>query len=250
MPLSTIELSGLTVQVVGPMHIGAGFARGLVNRTVMRGRDGLVYVPGSTLKGKNRDACEALARLHEISDCEAPYPQRMAEAEHRQKCLVCRIFGAPAQPSTLRWHSAHLTKEWQDALRPTTESRSVLGQTTTRTQVQLSRKRGLAAEARLFTTEFAAEGLRFEATPALTGRMQLMEMAAADEPEVYYELVLLLAGLKLIAGLGGSLSRGAGQCEITMPPTIRVNGQDVSVERQLAHVEELALYWDEAEARP
>lgn len=61
--IATIELTGLNVQLTGPMHIGTGFARGLIDRTVVRGRDGLVYIPGSTLKGKLRDACESLARF-------------------------------------------------------------------------------------------------------------------------------------------------------------------------------------------
>lgn len=250
MPLATIELSELDVHVIGPMHIGTGFARGLVNRTVMRGRDGFVYIPGSTLKGKARDACEALARLNDLGDCGAPHPQRMAK--HRNdKCLVCRIFGAPAQPSTLRWHSAQLAPNWRAALQynMNKESRSVFGQTTTRTQVQISRTRGLSAEAKLYTSEFAAPGLTFEATPALTGCLKLTTMNGIDEPEVYYELVLLLAGLKLIGALGGGQSRGAGKCEITLPQYIRINGREVSVDKQLVYVENLRLFWDEPEAQ-
>jgi CRISPR/Cas system CSM-associated protein Csm3 (group 7 of RAMP superfamily) len=248
MPIATIELTDVTVHIIRPMHIGTGFARGLVNRTVVRSRDGLVYIPGSTLKGKVRDACEALARLYQVSDCQAPHPQRMAS--HREHCMVCRVFGAPARPSTLRWHSARLTKDWINALRPDPGSRAVFGQTTTRTQVQLSRARGMAAEARLFTSEFAAEGSTFDAQPALTGRMQLTPMTVASEPDVYYELVLLLAGLKIVETLGGDQSRGAGRCEIKLPETIRVDRRDISIKRQQAHVEGLSLYWEEAEAQP
>ncbi len=250
MPLATIELSDLTIKVLGPMHIGTGFARGLLNRTVVRGRDGLVYMPGSTLKGKARDACEALARLYELGECRAPHPQFMAK--HRvEKCLVCRIFGAPARPSTLRWHSAALTEDWRSALRYKIDEDSpvVFGQTTVRTQVQLSRARGLAAEAKLYTSEFAAPGLTFEARPALTGRLQLTTMTSVDEPDVYYELVLLLAGLKLIGALGGGQSRGAGECELSLPANIRMNNREVSVAKQLAFVEELRLLWEEPEAQ-
>ena len=250
MPLPTLELADLTIHVTGLMHIGTGFDRGLINRTVVRGRDGLMYVPGSTLKGKARAACESLARLYEISDCRAPHPQRMAEQGHRAECMVCRIFGAPAQPSTLYWHRASLTQDWVKALHSgmDAESGAVFGQTITRTQVQLSRKRGLAAEARLFTSEFAAEGLMFEATPALTGHLALTPITGADDPDVYYELVLLLAGLKMIGALGGGRSRGAGQCEIELPKFIQVNRREVSVETQLKYIDELILYQLEVEA--
>jgi CRISPR/Cas system CSM-associated protein Csm3 (group 7 of RAMP superfamily) len=251
MPISTLELS-LAIQLTGPMHIGAGFARGLVNRTVVRGGDGLVYLPGSTIKGKARDACESLARLHGLGDCPAPYPQAMVQNDHPSKCLVCCIFGAPARPSSLLWHSAALSDEWVKALRSETRetSRVVFGQSSARTQVQIDRTRGLTAEAHLFTSEFAAEGLCFSARPALTGRLRLTPITVTDEPDVYYELAFLLAGLKLISALGGERSRGAGQCQITLPETVLVDREEVSVERQLAQAEALGFYWDELEVQP
>ncbi len=250
MPPSTVELPNLEVRIKGPLHIGTGFARGLVDRTVVRGRDGLVYVPASALKGKAREACESLARLSNLGECGAPHPQAMTKG--REDCIVCRIFGAPAQPATLRWHSAPLTREWAKAFRPFPESRksenrTAFGQVIAKTQVQLSRTRGLAAEARLYTSEFAAEGLTFVAQPALTGRLCLTPMSGASG--VYYELVLLLAGLKMVNALGGGLSRGAGECEIELPPTVRVDGKDVSVKEHLERVGELEYYQIAAEAK-
>jgi len=246
MPLAGVEVPHLTVQLKSPMHIGTGFARGLVNRTVVRGRDGLVYVPGSALKGKCRAACEALARLRDMSDCRAPHPQRMTADQ--SACVVCRIFGAPGHGSQLRWHSARLTQNWVEALHPGRKSRTVFGQTTTRTQVQLSRTRGLASEARLFTSEFAAEGLKFEARPAITGRLWLTPLTVADD--LYYELILLLASLKMIGTLGGDASRGAGDCELGLPPEVVVDGKRIPVAHLLAYADYLGFYKDEAEAWP
>lgn len=244
--MARIEIPALTVRVMGPMHIGTGFARGLVNRTVVRGRDGLVYVPGSTLKGKVRDACQALARLYEIADCGVPIAGNIAV--HRAKCLVCRIFGAPSQPSTLRWHSAQMTQSWVKALHPDPGSHAVFGQTTTRTQVQLSRARGLAAEGRLYTSEFAAEGLTLESNPALIGHLSLTPMSYAEEPDVYHELILLLAGIRMVDVLGGGVSRGAGQCSLDLPPVIQVDRKEIPIERQLSHIEALSLYPEDAKA--
>lgn len=243
-PLS-IELPNLIVQTRGPMHIGTGFARGIVNQTVVKGRDGLIYIPGSTLKGKVRSACEALASLYGIVDCGAPFPKQMMSC--RDTCLVCRIFGAPGQSAGLQWQSAHLTEDWIEALRPNPASRAVLGQTITRTQVQLSRMRGLAAEARLFTSEFTAGGLTYEARPALIGRLRLTPVSVADDPDVYYELILLLAGLKSVGRLGGGTSRGVGECECILPENVIVDGRRISVELQLVNIEALAVYRDEAQ---
>jgi CRISPR/Cas system CSM-associated protein Csm3 (group 7 of RAMP superfamily) len=246
-PLSTIELTGLKVILKGPAHIGTGFARGLLNRTVVKGRDGLVYVPGSVLKGKARAACEALARLYQMSDCHAPHPQRMVG--DRQSCVVCSIFGAPGIGSQLQWHMARLTSDWVEALRPNTTERGVFGQTIARTQVQLSRKRGMALESRLYASEFAMEGLTFEAAPAVTGRLPLTRVTVEDVSDVYYELILFLAGLKMIVGFGGGVSRGAGECELTLPENIKVNGQIIPVARQLMYAYLLEFYKDELEAQ-
>ena len=248
MPLATVELSELTVRLRGPLSIGTGFARGLVNRTVVRGADGLVYVPGSVLKGKVRSACEAMARRLRLAECHAPHPQRMLA--DRETCLICRIFGAPGQGSDLHWQSACLTKEWQDALK--LRGRVVPGQTLSRTQVQLSRKRGLAAEAHLFTSEFAAEGLTFEAIPGFSGRLHLTSMSVAEGEPVYYELVLLLAGLKMVGALGGGTSRGAGACVLVLPDTVTVIRQPLKVAHQLEHIEYLEPEWyqEDREAQP
>jgi CRISPR/Cas system CSM-associated protein Csm3 (group 7 of RAMP superfamily) len=202
------------------------------------------------LKGKARDACAALAGLYQPDKCRAPHPQAMTNGDHHTTCTICRIFGAPGQPSALRWHAALLTEDWQKALRPESNRHAVFGQTTTRTQVQLSRMRGMAAEAHLFTSELAIEGLTFEAQPLLTGRLGLTPATLSDDVDVYYELILLLSGLQLIAALGGGASRGAGRCSVDLSPAqLLVNGREVSTSKQLEHAEELQLWNDEAEAR-
>jgi len=249
MNLSTIELTGVRINLFEPLHIGTGYARGLINRTVVRGRDGLVYVPGSVLKGKARDACAALAGLYLTEKCRAPHPQAMTKDDHYKTCVICRIFGAPGQSSSLRWHAAQLSRDWREALQPTRKEHAVFGQTTTRTQVQLSRTRGMAAEAHLFTSELAVEGLTFVAEPLLTGRLSLKPSTFSDEPDVFYELILLLSGLKLIATLGGGASRGAGRCEVDLSAArLKINGREVSISTQLTHAEELQVWGDEVEA--
>lgn len=240
--LSTIELPRLTVKVTGPLHIGTGFARGLINRTVTKGRDGLVYVPGSVIKGKARAACEALARLYGLADCRAPHPHRMLTGE---PCLICQIFGAPGTGSRLHWNMAHLTPAWKNALKPPKQG-AVFGQTTNRTQVQLSRKRGIALEARLYTSELVTESLEFEARPAITGQLKLTPVTLADETDVYYELILLFAGLKLTQALGGGASRGGGECEFLVETdNVTIDGRTVPVLRQLQNADLLEFYKEE-----
>jgi hypothetical protein len=107
----------------------------------------------------------------------------------------------------------------------------------------------MASEARLFTSEQTLESLTFVAQPALTGRLCLTPCSIANEPDIYHELILLLAGLKLINAFGGNTTRGAGECTMELPEKIRVDGREVSVSNQLANVEALVLYKDDWEAQ-
>jgi CRISPR-associated protein Csx10 len=215
----------LTISVEAPLHIGTGYDRGLIQRTVMRDAQGNVYIPGSSLKGKARNACEDLARCCGLPVCGLP---RVAEApnggHHPELCLVCRVFGTPGgnDPTGrgLSWHDARLTTQWQTAT--TTQDRSKawpMGQTTVRTQVQLSRARGMAAEDRLYTSEFTAHGLEF------VGQVSGWLKAFHSIEKGYYELNLLLAGLRLVETLGGARSRGAGRCRIELPPQVIVRAE-------------------------
>jgi CRISPR/Cas system CSM-associated protein Csm3 (group 7 of RAMP superfamily) len=202
--LATIDLP-ITVHVESPLHVGTGYAQGLVDRTVMRNQEGNVYLPGSSFKGRLRDACERLARHYGVSVCGAPRPTDMCRAWH--PCLVCRVFGSPGQESGLIVDDGHLTGEWAETIK------RGFGQLRKRTQVQLSRRRGVATEGRLFTSEFAAEGLSFETR--ITGRLDLT--LVLGEPGRYYELILLLGGLRLVKTLGGGNSRGIGRCRTELP---------------------------------
>ncbi len=48
-----------------PFHFGTGIRKGLVDRTLIRDDDDLLYVPGSTLKGVLRERCEQLTCFYE-----------------------------------------------------------------------------------------------------------------------------------------------------------------------------------------
>lgn len=253
MPVVSIDLQELKIEVRGPLHIGTGLARGLTDRTVVRGRDGLVYLPGSALKGKVRAACEAIARQYQMGDCHAPHPQQMRAdrggvGQHRG-CIICGMFGAPAQGASLRWHAAPLSQQAARSVLPFGGGYGPFGQTTTRTQVQLSRPRGLAAEERLFTSELAAEGLTFVARPALSGRMGLTRMSDTRGPDAYYELILLLAGIKMVNALGGGKSRGSGECLMELPDTIRLDGRPVEITPLFEYIADLEYYATEEEGQ-
>lgn len=242
MPAAKIDIGPIIITLTGALHVGAGHARGLIDRAVVRDGRGRIYIPGSSLKGKTREACERLARLHGLTVCEPPYTAGMCGARGGP-CIICRIFGTPGGRSNeafgLYWDNSYLTEQWVQA-------GAKLGLSYARTQVSMSQRRGIGREGLLFTDEFAAEGLTFQTR--ISGHLDLT--AVLGEPRRYYELILLLGGLRLVETLGGSTSRGAGRCEIKLPPCIVVTSSEygtetLSVDVTVDRVSLLDLYAEE-----
>lgn len=212
-----IEIQPLTIQIDGSLALNTGFRRGLIHRTVERDVDGFAYIPASSLKGRVRRACEQLATQAGLHVCRAPRPSGMCSV-HTQVCLVCRVFGMPGRGSDLRWRDARLVGDYQTAFDADDVGREA--QFYARTQVQLSRALGTAAPDRLFTSEFTVENLRFESS--ITGWLEITPIAG-DDSAGGYELLLLLAGLRLVNTIGGGASRGTGWLSLDLPEDVKIN---------------------------
>ncbi len=232
-----IEIRPLQIKVDGPLAVGTGFRRGLIQRTVEEDAQGYVYVPGSSIKGRTRRACEQIAQQLNLKVCHPPHPNGMDSA-HENLCLICRVFGAPGKPAGLRWQDARLLQEHRKAFQEMLEA-----QRYARTQVQLSRVIGSAAPGRLFTAEYTVEGLEFESN--IEGWLPVTPIAG-DGATGGYELLLLLSGLQIVNTLGGGNSRGAGWIEVRLPHNIRVDGNKIATSTILGLFDLLAEYPREA----
>jgi len=220
-----IQIKPLLIEVDGPLAVNTGFRRGLIHRTVEWDAEGLVYIPASSLKGRVRRACEQLAKQVGLRVCHAPRPGGMCSAHTQQPCLVCRVFGTPGRGGELHWQDAQLVQEFRKVFMGDEGNRQA--QFYKRTQVQLSRALGIAAPDHLFTSEFAIENLRFES--AIIGWLDVTPIAG-EETTGGYELLLLLAGLRLVNTLGSSSSRGAGHSVIHLPRQVTVGEHATNVE--------------------
>lgn len=242
MPYAQIELK-LAVSLDGPLAVGTGFRRGLVQRTIERNGEGLLYIPASTLKGRTRDAAEQLVVQLELKNiCHAPRGDYMCSINRGEKklCLVCRTFGTPGLSSRtghtgLRWSDAQLQDEYRKIF-----ANSHSAQVRTRTQAQMSRVRGVTLEERLFTSEMSTENLSLTFT--ITGCLATTPIAG-DEV-LSYELMLLVAALKMVPSLGGGRSRGNGRCTIAVN-AIRVNQHSLTDEEVIENIELLRDFTQE-----
>lgn len=180
----------ITVTVDTALCIGdSGSSDSLLDRTTVKNRAGELYIPASTLKGVWRHACEALAAGLGWCVCHGPRAENMC-ADRNNQCIVCRLFGSPASPSSIVVGDLEATMD-------TTES-------ATRSGVTINRYLGTAQEKRLFFIETSQPNARVP----FVGDVYFTRSLLPDE------LNLLRAGLHQIHAIGSGKSVGLGWVSI------------------------------------
>jgi CRISPR/Cas system CSM-associated protein Csm3 (group 7 of RAMP superfamily) len=208
----TIRLE-YSLHLLGPSHVGSGYGRGLIDRVVVRNASGSIYIPGSSIKGRVRATTESLAKGLGYRCCSPPRPEEMCREKF---CISCNLFGSPRCGERLFFSDAHLSEESMKAF-DVQKAHRIPGQTQARTQVLLSRYRSVAQDGHLFTSEYAV------------GNLHLIGTVMGRVPNENKEIPLFLAGLLAVNFLGGSNSRGMGNCRFEIE---RLSLDDVAVDYQ------------------
>jgi CRISPR/Cas system CSM-associated protein Csm3 (group 7 of RAMP superfamily) len=211
----------VTLTFETPPNIGSGAqVSTLADRAFIKERDGWPYVPASTFKGRLRHAVEQVAQ---------GLGQQVCRTHHKMcrdktaPCPVCAIFGSPWIPGRLCFVDLKLSgpqelvkQRGQDKVHPRTDWRY---------GVALSRRRGVAEDALLYTTELFVPGVPISFSGALTGPLGEREAA------------WLVAGLRLLPALGRSKSTGLGW--LTAQAEVTIDGQQLDKERLHAALQEV-----------
>ncbi|MBC7343026.1 MAG: hypothetical protein H5U02_11390 [Clostridia bacterium] len=193
----------LRITTLGPARWGSGFRSLEANSTVVRGQEGRLVIPGSTIKGSVRKACEQLAGALGVRHCIGTRPEKLCR---EKPCIICNLMGSPSFPSRLYFSDAHCQTS------PETKDQRWESLYGLRTRVSISRRLGTAVGRRLFTTEHTIESpMMFCAS--ISGSMA---STIPPEEEIPLELRLLVGSLKLVNSLGGGRSLGFGRCQVTI----------------------------------
>ena len=197
----------VTLTFQTPLNIGSGAQRGtLADRAMIKDHDGWPYVPASAFKGCLRHAVEQIAAGLGVPVCvthQDMCPRK--DQSHKDKyCAVCHIFGSPWLAGKLYFARLELRgpqslMERKEQLR---KERLRGGQqyprTTHRYGVAISRRRGVAEDKLLYTTELLKPGVNLIFGGAMEGDLLPGEVA------------LVLAGLRSLPALGRGKSGGLG----------------------------------------
>lgn len=193
-----------------PLNIGSGAQQGtLARQGMLKDRDGWPYIPASAFKGRLRHAVERVAQALELSP---PVCTTHHDMCRRQLCAVCRLFGSPWSAGTVIFND--LTLEGPDEVRVLRKGRAggagarsrprkTHPRTSERTSVSINRRRRVAEDALLFSTELLWPGIELEYGGKLQGDITLAQAG------------LLVAGLKLLPAMGQGKSGGLGWVRAT-----------------------------------
>lgn len=216
--------------------------------SLVRDASGNLYLPGSTIKGKVRDNCSRLVRTLGGSVCGAPVPGKMCFGEIM--CPVCSLFGSPYNPSPLYFSDARLDKEHlkvRDSIMGalTEEEGARLARrydVRHHTRTRVSRARGVAKEGSLFTLQSVEGGQVFKGT--VYGRVKLNE---TDDPGCFYELIMLLAAVKMTDFIGSGNSIGLGKCLMNVDTLLigDVIQPGSMTDKMFDYLEDLTLWLDD-----
>lgn len=182
-------------------HVGSGVGRpGSIDRLVRVDPSGYPFVPGKTITGVWRDACELVARGLDDGRV-GPWCRWVDYVFGRQ---ARDASGEATTPAQLSVRPARLSENLRVALHAKGRLRSAL--TFVKWSVAIDPRSGRARDRFLRQIEMARLGLRLEAPCTLALPDESREIATA----------LLAAGTRMVDRLGGKRRRGAGRCRLVI----------------------------------
>lgn len=174
---------------------GYGLA-GIIDNTVVKTKNRMPYIPGTTIKGNIRRSCEEIALMLGMS-----IPQKKDDPKSDSKLEIAKIFGTPFIPAGITFESAypknvHSLDYFADRL------------VNVEKHNQIDIKTGTAMENHFFSHETSTKRLEFEfcLNPSLGP-----ETLLGDK-----EKALLVAGILFTDRIGGKKSRGRGKCRLSI----------------------------------
>jgi len=217
----------MQIEFKSDCRVGSGFGlAGLIDHIAVKSRNGVPYVPGSTLKGRLRMICKQAVLAMADSPrpesekniyfstrgiiCQSAAEKEICKDPDVQKCCVmCRLFGSEMHGGSLIFADAF--PDNIDEL----EAVYIFNQDQTylplswRTNVKLSRQSRVSEPKMLTTSEVVPNIKLFTARIYRTNYVE-------PWPTIESDLALLSFGASCITHLGAGKGRGLGRCILTL----------------------------------
>ncbi|MBE0427713.1 MAG: hypothetical protein IBX72_13855 [Nitrospirae bacterium] len=198
----------LSIRFTTPFIVGSGFGKGgLVDSTTVKGNNNIVYLPGSSIKGRIKSEFKKnMEMLYPGSICNSLISRRTEickQQDIKNACAICRIFGSEFCEGSLIFEDAVIEERIRDILHKIEGNKVIpLFQSSIRTGIRLNRFLKTAEEGALFTLEGVNPAI------VLTSRIYGSCYISDDECSYLKEVI------KTITHLGGNKARGMGRCSV------------------------------------
>lgn len=211
---------GYKIEFLSPFHVGTGCGlAGVVDSRTTRDRDGFVYIPGSSLKGRLKPYFERLVGY--LFDKEGGSTTRGSCGGNvcmpERPCIACYLFGNLRWEGSLRFSDAKLSSDERAHLKNLFEEYGFplhMADSEVRTSVRISRMFRTAEPKCLFSNELGRAGMHLYGS--IYGRMGREGYVDLGPNSVPLGIPLLVAAIKGVEDLGGCNSRGLGRCFISV----------------------------------
>lgn len=223
-------------------HIGSGLGiAGVVDDTLIKDSKGRPIIPGSTLKGVIRDACEDLVdalNIHAIMcDGTVKDGKKMCGVNHDvshdgNTCLLCLIFGSEVIPSHFRFQSARRRDAISELVVDAKASPLLRSSSRVETHNRIDPRTGTASKNHLFAYELGRRSDPYEANV-----FQIRSFVDADQEKD--ALALLVGGMRFVMRMGGKRRRGKGRCRFHIEDTIHGKFNEYTWAELIDHLPEL-----------
>ena len=227
------------INFLSDYHIGAGHGKGMIDSVILKNKQGLPTVRGTTLSGLLRQGIWDLLKLDLLesyrkckrSDKTSGISYCSFENK-RSICPICRILGTPAHQKNWRISSAEIED-------------SAIKNEVIVWRNKVNQKTRTAEARKLFNEEAIGRGVSFVFTVS----------NESNGAQVLEEASFIVAAFRMIRNLGSSRRRGKGSCqfhliEITdVTPDLK-NFRDITLENHFLDIfksvwleyKELGLY--------
>lgn len=196
----------LTITFDSPFIVGSGFGiAGLVDLKSVKDKDGIAYVPATSLKGKIKaEFKKIMLTIDGGNICNTTINKEICKhKEINETCVICRLFGSEFHEGNLIFEDAEMDTEMHKIL-SSIEKHNIISQhqSAIRTGIKINRMLKCAEDQGLFNFETINPSIGF--TSKIHGFTWL-----TDE-----EYTFFIKTIESITHVGGNKARGLGKCSI------------------------------------
>lgn len=198
----------LTIVFDSPFIVGSGFGTaGLVDLKSVKDKNGIVYIPATSLKGKIKaEFKKIMCAIDGHCICTTSANNKICKFDEiKNACVICRSFGSEFYEGSLIFEDATIDSETHRVLSKIEKNRiQSQSQSTIRTGIKINRILKTAEENALFNFETVNPSIIF--TSKIQGNAWL-----TDEEYIFFQKTI-----ESITHLGGNKARGLGRCSIVV----------------------------------